>query len=120
MESCIWRARNITLEEEEQGNLSTWWKKMVSSHMVIYAAESSLKRFIPLFVMLLLIEVEAFMWPDSMLCTAVFGFFICKAVGAHWWKLCGLLLAGVMGAHLVADFADGSSNVHEVWKFFFK
>jgi hypothetical protein len=28
--------------------------------------------------------------------------------------------AGVMGAHLVADFADGSSNVHEVWKFFFK
>lgn len=91
MESCIWRARNITLEEEEQGNLSTWWKKMVSSHMVIYAAESSLKRFIPLFVMLLLIEVEAFMWPDSMLCTPVFGFFICKAVGAHWWKLCGLL-----------------------------
>jgi hypothetical protein len=34
-----------------------------------------------LFVMLLLIEVEAFMWPDSMLCTPVFGFFICKAVG---------------------------------------
>ncbi len=93
---------------------------MVSSHMVIYAAESSLKIFIPLFVMLLLMEVEAFMWPDSIQCTPVFGFFICKAVGAHWWKLCGVLLAGVMGAHLVADFADGSSNVHEVWKFFFK
>jgi hypothetical protein len=34
--------------------------------MVIYAAESSLKIFIPLFVMLLLMEVEAFMWPDSI------------------------------------------------------
>lgn len=31
-----------------------------------------------------------------------------------------ILLAGIMGAHLVADFADGSSNVREIWKFFFK
>ncbi|KAH9561586.1 hypothetical protein CY35_05G029600 [Sphagnum magellanicum] len=27
---------------------------------------------------------------------------------------------GVMEAHLVADFADGSSNVREIWKFFFR
>ncbi|XP_024544691.1 histidine protein methyltransferase 1 homolog [Selaginella moellendorffii] len=27
---------------------------------------------------------------------------------------------GVLGAHLVAEFADGSSNVREIWKFFFK
>jgi len=27
---------------------------------------------------------------------------------------------GVMAAHLVADFADGSSNVREIWKFFFR
>uniref|UniRef100_A0A7I4C2H8 protein-histidine N-methyltransferase n=1 Tax=Physcomitrium patens TaxID=3218 RepID=A0A7I4C2H8_PHYPA len=27
---------------------------------------------------------------------------------------------GIMGAHLVADFADGSSNVREIWKFFMK
>jgi hypothetical protein len=46
--------------------------------------------------------------------------FVRQWVLIGWWKLCGLLLAGVMGAHLVADFADGSSNVHEVWKFFFK
>ncbi|KAH8960929.1 hypothetical protein BDL97_05G023500 [Sphagnum fallax] len=27
---------------------------------------------------------------------------------------------GVMEAHLVADFVDGSSNVREIWKFFFR
>lgn len=27
---------------------------------------------------------------------------------------------GSMGAHLVAEFADGSSNVREIWKFFFR
>ncbi|KAL3700416.1 hypothetical protein R1sor_018438 [Riccia sorocarpa] len=27
---------------------------------------------------------------------------------------------GVLGAHLVTDFADGASNVREIWKFFFK
>ncbi|KAG6548631.1 hypothetical protein Mapa_009785 [Marchantia paleacea] len=27
---------------------------------------------------------------------------------------------GVLGAHLVTDFADGSSNVREIWKFFYR
>ncbi|KAI5074870.1 hypothetical protein GOP47_0010831 [Adiantum capillus-veneris] len=27
---------------------------------------------------------------------------------------------GCMGAHLVAEFADGSSNVREIWKFFYR
>ncbi|KAL2651231.1 hypothetical protein R1flu_019359 [Riccia fluitans] len=27
---------------------------------------------------------------------------------------------GVLGAHLVTDFADGASNVREIWKFFYR
>lgn len=52
--------------------------------------------------------------------------FLLKGNGNWLYIVCISLLVvyvsfpGLLGAHLVTEFADGSSNVREAWKFFFR
>ena len=32
----------------------------------------------------------------------------------------GVVVSGTFHSRMIAEFADGSSNVREIWKFFFK